>query len=529
MLARKFPAFATPAPIYRLSRKPFWSYVAALAAVAAMSGLVAVIPQVYGMANLSMLYLLVVFATALWFGRGPALFASVLSYLAIDWFFITPHSLFNARDIDEVIALFMFILTAAVTGQFTAELRLREAVATQREREAATLADASWAVAFCVERDNALRELLQRVAAAADLESAVITVLPEERDETSPSVVASWDGATAPGEAELRRSVEAMLASGKPQAWPPTHESVIHPWRGATETACIPLRMDREVLGALHLRWPSERRITPERQRVVEALANHAALVLQRDRLLRIQTHARVLQEADRLKTALLQMVSHDFRSPLTSIKAGLSGLRQSEGMQEPLERELLQAMDLETDRLIRMVDNVLALSQLEAGACQPQRDVISVAELVGATLDTFSDEQNARIRLEFDRTLTDAWLDEVQMVQVLHNLLENALKYSPAGTMVELRAGSEKGRLLFQVADRGPGLPEGEEQSVFDRFYRGPGLKESAIRGLGLGLALSRGLVEAHGGELLAANRPDGGTVFTVSLPMLHVEEPAR
>jgi two-component system, OmpR family, sensor histidine kinase KdpD len=283
----------------------------------------------------------------------------------------------------------------------------------------------------------------------------------------------------------------------------------------------------------LYLSLGEERVLSPEERRVVESLANHAAVVLERDRLTRAATRSQVLAEADRLKTALLSMVSHDFRSPLATIKTSVTGLLQ-EGTpwDAATQRELLQNINQATDRLNRMVGNILALSRLEADAWRPQREITALEEIVGAVLDPFSPEQNRRVAVSLDPDLTEIWVDPVQIVQVLHNLVDNALKYSPADSTVELRAfqtaecagrGSADGpppAWVLEVLDRGPGIPRGDEERIFDRFYRAPGLRESAVPGVGIGLAVCRGLVQAHGGQLTAANREGGGAVFRVTLP---------
>src|SRR5439155_25835966 len=165
----------------------------------------------------------------------------------------------------------------------------------------------------------------------------------------------------------------------------------------------------------------------PAMRRVVESLANHAAVVLERDRLARAEMQARALEEADRLKTALLSMVSHDFRSPLASIKASVTGLLQAGAPWDAeTQRELLQGIDQETDRLNRMVGNILSLSRLQADAWRPQCELTSLSEVVGAAIERLGDEEDSRIEVALDRDHDEVWLDPVQIVQVLHNLVDN-------------------------------------------------------------------------------------------------------
>jgi two-component system, OmpR family, sensor histidine kinase KdpD len=271
----------------------------------------------------------------------------------------------------------------------------------------------------------------------------------------------------------------------------------------------------------LYLQLREDQVLSPAERRAVESLANHAAAVLERDRLAQAQTRSQALAEADRLKTALLSMVSHDFCTPLATIKAGVTALLQ-EGItwDATSQRELHREMNLAVDRLNRMVGNILSLSRLKADAWRPQCERIELSELIGAALDSFSPDENHRIRIAVAPALTTVWLDPVQMVEVLHNLIENALHHSRPDSPVELQASEEGEALLLEISDRGPGLPAGVEDLVFDQFYRGPGLQESASPGWGIGLAVCRGLVEAHGGQLTARNRDGSGAVFTIRLP---------
>ncbi len=342
-------------------------YISAVIAVAAMTGLIAVVPGADHTANVSLLYLLVVMGAAHWLGRGPAVLASLLAVLSFDWFFVEPRHAFTVTNPAEWLALGVFLVTAMVISQFTALIRQRA---------------------------------------------------------------------------------------------------------------------------------------------VVEA-------------------QAQALTEADQLKTALLSMVSHDFRSPLTSIKTGVTALLQEGAPWDAdTQRELLSGINQETDRLNRMVGNILALSRLEAGAWCPQCETVSLAEVVGAVLDSFKDDDNRRISVALETAPSEVCLDMVQIVQVLHNLLENALKYSPSGSPVYLHATQQSDRLIVEVLDSGAGLAPDEEKHIFERFYRAPRWRESSFPGTGIGLAVCSGLVEAHGGQLSAANRAEGGAMFRVMLP-LQPDEP--
>jgi two-component system sensor histidine kinase KdpD len=524
-----------------------------------ITALIHLLPGAAHITNISFLYLLAVIGTALRFGRASAVAASILAFLAFDFFFTRPRFTFTVHDPAEWLALCMFLLTATVTGQLTALLQARAEEARQREREAAALAEASWAVASRVDRNRALDEVLRRVMDVLQPRAAAIFVQAEQEGRRQTGAREAGDGDRndagsepslspvacdlSPGslapvatrgedDGETRgligsaasEALRCVMDRGSSIGWEGEHrrwEKVLaetaHP-----HAAYLPLIMEGRVLGVLHLRLRKEQRVTPEERRVVESLANHAAVVLERDRLARAESHARALAEADRLKTALLSMVSHDFRSPLASIKASASAmLGEGAPVDAETQRELLTGIEQETDRLNRMVGHILALSRLEAVAWRPRCEATAPAELVGAALQAFGPEQNRRVQVSLDPALGEVWLDPVQIVQVLHNLVDNALKYSPADQPVELSVRRQGDRLVAEVLDRGPGVPPGDEERVFERFYRAPGLRESALPGVGIGLAVCRGLVEAHGGQLTAHNRLGGGAVFRLALPL--------
>jgi two-component system, OmpR family, sensor histidine kinase KdpD len=288
------------------------------------------------------------------------------------------------------------------------------------------------------------------------------------------------------------------------------------------EAARIPMEVsDENIATIVDAKLSRNVQMTAHQKQIVDSLINHSAIILQRERLMKNEARAAALEDADRLKTALLSMISHDFRSPLTSIKASVSTMLQDGA---PLDAEttkgLLQGMDQETDRLNRMVGNILDLSRLEADAWKPRMEPTAVSELIGIALDGFSVENNRRVIVKLDKDLPEVVIDSTQIVQVLKNVIENALKYSPSDSLVEVEVHSEADFVIVSVLDRGRGLPEDADE-MFKPFWRAPDLHESSMPGVGIGLAVARGLVEANEGTLSAGNRDGGGSIFRVSLPV--------
>lgn len=469
-----------------------------------MTALIHVVPGAAHSSSIPLLYLLVVIGVALRFGSGPAYAASLLAFLAFDWFFIHPRYSFLAADPVEWIALLVFLVVASTTGHLTASLQARFQEAVRREKEAAILAEASWSIAVELDRNRALEGVARRVQDAAPVEEVVLCV----GEALEPAVTLRSKGVARFN--TDRAVVAAALETGVGEEdgkWP--------------ELALV-LRDEELPAGLLYVRLAAGSNLRGSERRVIESLANHAALVLQRDRRSQAAASARALAEADRMKTALLSMVSHDFRTPLASIKAWADAAPGGEGeAAEAFRLEAQQGILEAADRLDGMVGNILALSRLDSDAWQPRREDCALEEVIEAARRGLKPGENRRIRVELSPELRDVFLDPIQMGQVLHNLLDNALKYSRPRSPVEVSAGRDGSDLTLEVGDWGPGLQVGEEDSVFERFYRSPDQGERAIPGTGLGLCVCRGLVEAHSGTIKAENRADGsGVRILIRLP---------
>lgn len=548
---------------YSLPR-PIIGHITAVGGVALTTGIIHAVPGADHVTNISLLYLLTVITTAYFFGSSPAVLAALLSVLSFDWFFVEPRHTLTADVPAEWLALAVFLTTAIVISQLTLRLQLRAEEARRREREASVLSQASWTILAQVSHQYTLAALLQQIVDLVHCDAAAIVVpttghgrevitgfeqicgsLPSFQDGTERDIIDKMMAQSTPvapgpdvsqnvvaprreianGEEDRRRPL-AVVATRQAPGDTLTDAMVqvsqrAHGQSPAADTMYLPLVIEQRILGILYLRGRQLEALLVEELRVLESLVNLVAVALERNRLTQAEARAEALMEADKLKTALLSMVSHDFRSPLAAIKASVTGLLQEGAPWDAAtERELLSGIDQETDRLSRMVGDILTLSRLEAGAWRPQRDSISFSEIIGVALDGFSAEENRRIQVDINSVASEIWLDSVQIVQVLHNLLENALKYSPAGSGVELSITGRDGFVVIEVADRGCGLPHGEEERIFERFYRGAAWRESSHPGTGIGLAICQGLVEAHGGYITAENRTGGGAVFRVSLP---------
>jgi two-component system sensor histidine kinase KdpD len=258
---------------------------------------------------------------------------------------------------------------------------------------------------------------------------------------------------------------------------------------------------------------------SPEQLHLLETFANQTALAIERAALAEEAQAVQLRMETERLRSSLLSSVSHDLRTPLAVITGSASTLLESRGaLEATVQEDLLQTIREEAERLNRLVHNLLEMTRLESGV-EVRKEWYAVEEVVGAALSRLEMALRGRpVHTDVSKDLSLVPMDDVLVEQVFINLLENATKYTPAGTEIDIRAWAEDGRLMVEVADRGPGLGPGEESRIFEKFYRAA---PPESRGAGLGLTICRAIVEAHGGRIWAQNRPDGGAAFRFFLPI--------
>ena len=298
---------------------------------------------------------------------------------------------------------------------------------------------------------------------------------------------------------------------------------------------CLPLRTPRGTLGALCLaNAESCSEVTGEPSRLLEVFCNQAALAIERAQLVGRTRQVELLQATEKLQTALLHSISHDLRTPLAIITVALSNLEATgERLDEATRQTLARTGRQEAERLNRMLGDLLEISRIEAGALRLTEELCDVEEAIGVVLDRLAPEEgqppagvegvvemDARpVAIEIPPGLAAVPMDLPLVVQALANVLDNAVKYSPSGTQIDITVCQTGEEVEIQVADRGPGAPPEDLLHIFDKFYRAQ--SSGGVHGSGLGLAISKGIVEAHGGRIWAAERPGGGMVFTIALPL--------
>lgn len=507
--------------------------------------------------NISIIYLLVVLALASTRGRYASIIASIVAFLSFDYFLVPPLFVLTINRAEEWIALFVFLVTAIITSQLAVALRERALQASRRERETRILYDL---VRITNQEAKPERQLHTIAQAVVDVLSSwgvhdCAILLPDAGG--TPQIQTS---AYQPAEEIILSSDEKAIAS-----WVMSHgramglyddgnlapatsarfvqHVIVHSTTAGRairrSLRLIPLKLGQKVVGVLRLRVLDNPRIFMQEEQLEEGRARPGAptsffwtfldqvtALIERARLQRENLRIEILQRTDALRAALLSSVSHDLRTPLTSIKASASSLLQEDVEWNKEERHgFAQAIEHEADRLNRLVGNLLDMSRIEEGALVPEKEEYSLIALIHdvlGRLEPLLRGREVRAYLPPDDLLL-VNLDYLQIDQVLTNIIENAVRYTPAGSPLEVSARNEGNEVEVSVADYGPGIPPADLTRVFDKFYRVLHDQHTAGYpvGSGLGLAVCKGLVEAHGGCIRAELRQGGGLIIFVVLPI--------
>jgi two-component system sensor histidine kinase KdpD len=481
----------------------------ATAIVAAATALALLLRRAWAVPDVEMLFLFGVMVVAATGGRAASYFASSLAVVLYDFFFVPPAYTLDFENARYALTFAMLFGMSAVISTLTARLREERTQAVARERRTAALLSLSRELGRA-DDEAAVAAVCVR-AAASILGAAEVVLLAARPDDALVPIAALPAGATLASD---------DLAVAR---WARSHGSPAGPGTDVLASEgvwCAPLRTWGEVLAVLAVRGAGGRRLEASQRAFLEAVAHQAALVLDRVRLAEEARRAALRVEREELRSGLLSSVSHDLRTPLAAITGAGTMLRDEASLDPSLRRELVETVCDEAERLERLVSNLLEMTRLESGTVEPRREWVPVDEVVGSALNRLERRlagRNVRTALAPDLPLLS--IDPVLVEQVLVNLLENAVKYTAPGSEIELRADRDGAALALEVADRGPGIPAGDEERIFERFHRGP--HAAGVRGVGLGLPIARAIAQAHGGRLTAANRPGGGAAFRLVLPL--------
>jgi len=516
--------------------------ILAIVGVSLVTGAISVLHLYPRIPTISFAYLLVVLALASTRGLYAAILASVVAFFSFDYFLVPPLYTFVVAKFEDLLALFVFLATAIITGELASALRKRAEQASRRERET-----------------RILYELMRAVNNEEDLETQLGIIVHAVID-----IFSSWGvrdcsillpDATGKLAAKLssdeETTVEWVMRQGQTVELHDvalTPQTSVHsgPRAVIRSTASlhrvrryvrmIPLKTGREVIGVMRLLMEDDPRqletslgVEQERSNSQTAFfwtfLDQATLVIERVRLRRDSLQVQLLQRTDALRAALLSSVSHDLRTPLSAIKAATSSLLQEDVQwDDEARRSFTLAIEREVDRLNRLVGNLLDMSRIEGNALKPEKEWYPIDELIHDVLGHMQPLlQNRVVQTSLPDDLPPVELDYLEIDQVLTNLIENAVRYTPAESPIEMSVQVAGEQMTISVADHGPGIPVANMERIFDKFYRVLDIQRDVAypKGSGLGLAVCRGLVEAHGGRIWVENREGGGAIFRFTLPV--------
>ncbi|MBL8133539.1 MAG: sensor histidine kinase KdpD [Anaerolineae bacterium] len=504
--------FLGPKPRLHSSLGDYLLAIAIVIAVTAVDLLLTTSQPWLGYQAVGLTELLAVLLIAVYIGRGPALAAATLSAVSWNFLFIEPRWTFIISQAQDVILFFLYFIIAIFAGNLTARLRAQEQLARYTADRTLALYTLAHETATAVNMDDVLRTAVEQIRRIFQVDVAVI--LPSSgrlSDDAHPCSTMALD--------DKERSVALwVLEHGKPAG---RYTDTLP----LSASQFFPLLTPNRTVGVMGIRYRREERLTADEMALLETFINQIALVIEREMLDEAAQQSAMMRESERLYTTLLNSISHELRTPIAAIKGAASSLTSATS--EPDRRTLVRDIHSATDRLNRLVENLLDMSRLESGRLQIKRDWCDIGEIIGVAVKNFDAcAETHPIDIQIQPDLPLIQVDFVLIEQIVVNLLENACSYSPAERPIRIRAELDNGSVVIAVEDSGSGIPADKLEAIFEKFYRVPG---TPTGGTGLGLSISRGLVEAHGGTLTAANRPEGGARFQVRLPVQGSPPPVK
>jgi two-component system, OmpR family, sensor histidine kinase KdpD len=504
-----------------------------------------------------LVYLLAILSLAAFRGRYAALIASFVAFFSFDVFFVPPLYNLIAAKFEDVLTLIVFLVVAMITSQLASTLRQHAEDARRREYETHILYD----LVRATNREENLGLQLSIFARAVvevffpyGIRDCML-LLPDEQNVLMPhmSICQPFEGCTLPpAEKALAERIMVQAETMDLYDGPIMHDENVSSANVQKTTAgpamkryvrLVPLKTDLKVIGVLRLLIEHDTRggttnnilglehihSTPEAV-FFSMFLEQAVAVIERGKLRQESFRIKVLQQTDTLRSALLSSVSHDLRTPLSTIKTAATSLMKEEvDWDKEARRSFTSAIEREADRLNRLVENLLDMSRIEAGSLHPEKVWYSLDALVRDVLDRMQPFLDGRmVQTDFPDSLPPMELDYMLIEQVITNLINNAVHYTPPGSPIDVSIQLQDDVVVVGIADRGPGIAPTEQEQIFNKFYRvfGRAHAPGDAQGSGLGLAICRGLVEAHGGRIWVEPRQGGGAVFRFTLPLSHMGE---
>ena len=484
-------------------------YLKAAGLVALTSGVCYLLRSRLQTTDVAMLYLLAIVVVASLYRKGAALLATLLSIAAFDFVFVPPYYTFDVHNAAYFLTFGVMLVVGLIMSRLTERLRERADEAREREQRTAALYAMNQELAQG-DRQEQVAIVTSHMARVVDGEAVV--VLGDEAESGSDHLAWPTEG--------VFETVAVRVAA----RWAYDHDQVAGMGTSQcaeAEALVAPLRTASRRVGVVAVRPDPPRVVDPAERRTIEALAEQAAVALERTILAEGHDKARLEVESERLRTALLSSLSHDLRTPLAGIQGAASSLlHDRDALPAEVRRELADTILEESQRMSQLVANLLDMVRVETGGLAVRKMWQPLEEALGVAILRLEDRLRLhRVRTELPHNLPLVPIDELLIEQVFINLLENAAKHTPAGTTITVSAWQDDAAVIVEVADTGPGIPAGEEEAIFMKFYRSRTSDHSA--GAGLGLTICRGIITAHGGQINVKPGRGGGAAFRFSLPL--------
>ncbi len=496
------------AQIGRRTRYP--NYLAAVGITIACTVIAFMMSGTLESTNLVMVYLLGVLLTAARYGRGPSILAAVLGVALFDFFFVTPYLTFAVSDTQYLLTFAVMLAVGITISNLTASMRQQARVAGYREERMASLYHMARELAASQTESEVLCVGVRHIADT--FSSQVVFLLPDDsgriRYPADPSIHGSLHGADL-GVAQwvYDRGLPAGLGTDT---------------LAGSDAHYVPIVGTRATFGVAAILPASPRRLfVPEQRRLLDLFTGQVGTALDRVRLVKQSGAVEMRMESERVRNSLLSAISHDLRTPLATIVGASSSLvEQADALSPETRTELARAIHDESRRMSRLANNLLDMARLEGGSVKLDRQWYPLEELTGAVLSRLDKRLDGRdVVVHIPPQLPWLHVDAILIEQALENLLENAIKYSTPGTPIEIGARIEGDEIRIGISDQGPGIAPGDEQRIFDKFYRANA--ERAQSGVGLGLTICQAIVSAHGGRIWAERNAAGGATFRLAIPM--------
>ena len=485
------------------------------AAAASLATAFAALPLLHflDLANIVMLFLLTVVLVAVRLGRGAAIVATLVGIAAFDFFFVVPRFSFSVANLQYLATFAVMLTVGLIIAHLTAGLRYQARVASQREARARALYEFSRELSGALRTDDIFR--ITRAFIQRTFSATASLLLPDQNGRLQPLSATMQTGGDSPRLTVLDTGMAQWTFEN---ATPCGIGTRILPGSGYL---FLPLVAPMRTRGVLVIQPQTRRRLLiPEQRQHLETFATLAAIALERMHYVEVAHNALVHVESEKLRNSLLSTLSHDLRTPLTALVGLSESLATSSPALTTAQQELAQGLRDVALRMSTLVTNLLEMARIQSGAIKLNLQWQPIDEVTGSALRACTFQlKDHKIHTELPHDLPLVRFDAVLIERVLCNLLENAAKYTPSGTLIHIRAYVEDGHLHVAVEDEGPGLPAGREIELFEKFVRG--LRESSTSGVGLGLAICRAIVEVHGGTIQSARSQFGGAALRFTLPL--------